>query len=87
MTIVDREALEVRFTEVETVSGANPQRPVHWGGYRLVPDYFEFWQGRRSRLHDRIAYRLLDNGRWERERLQPWKFHRQMDMWIFWETR
>jgi pyridoxamine 5'-phosphate oxidase len=48
----------------------NPDRPPHWGGYRLVPDRFEFWQGRRSRLHDRLQFRL-DAGRWLRERLAP----------------
>ena len=48
----------------------NPPRPPHWGGYRLVPDTFEFWQGRRSRLHDRLRYRLAD-GAWLRERLAP----------------
>ena len=48
----------------------NPPRPPHWGGYRLAPDRFEFWQGRPSRLHDRLRYRL-DDGRWVRERLAP----------------
>ncbi len=47
-----------------------PPRPPHWGGYRLVPDRWEFWQGRRSRLHDRLCYRLVD-GTWLRERLAP----------------
>ena len=47
-----------------------PPRPPHWGGYRLVPDTFEFWQGRRSRLHDRLRYRL-DGSNWVRERLAP----------------
>lgn len=47
-----------------------PPRPPHWGGYRLVPDTFEFWQGRKSRLHDRLRYRL-DGGAWLRERLAP----------------
>ncbi len=47
-----------------------PPRPPHWGGYRLVPDTYEFWQGRRSRLHDRLRYRL-DGGAWLRERLAP----------------
>ncbi len=47
-----------------------PPRPPHWGGYRLVPDTWEFWQGRKSRLHDRLRYRL-DNGAWLRERLAP----------------
>jgi pyridoxamine 5'-phosphate oxidase len=48
----------------------NPPRPPHWGGYRLVPDTWEFWQGRKSRLHDRLRYRLQD-GLWLRERLAP----------------
>ncbi len=48
----------------------NPPRPPHWGGYRLVPDRWEFWQGRKSRLHDRLRYRL-DGGQWVRERLAP----------------
>jgi len=49
----------------------NPPRPPHWGGYRLVPDTWEFWQGRKSRLHDRLRYRLADDGSWIRERLAP----------------
>ena len=48
----------------------NPPRPPHWGGLRLVPDAWEFWQGRKSRLHDRLRYRL-DGTRWLRERLAP----------------
>lgn len=48
----------------------NPPRPPHWGGYRLVPDSWQFWQGRKSRLHDRLRYRL-DGGTWVRERLAP----------------
>jgi len=47
-----------------------PPRPPHWGGYRLRPDQWEFWQGRKSRLHDRLRYRL-DAGSWLRERLAP----------------
>ena len=50
--------------------GVDPPRPEHWGGYRLVPDTLEFWQGRKSRLHDRLRYRL-DGTRWVRERLAP----------------
>ena len=47
-----------------------PPRPPHWGGFRLVPDTWEFWQGRKSRLHDRLRYHL-DQGQWQRERLAP----------------
>lgn len=50
--------------------GLNPDRPPHWGGYRLVPERFEFWQGRRSRLHDRLRFQWLD-GAWQRDRLAP----------------
>jgi pyridoxamine 5'-phosphate oxidase len=48
----------------------NPPRPPHWGGYRLVPDEWQFWQGRKSRLHDRLRYRSVA-GAWVRERLAP----------------
>jgi len=48
----------------------NPPRPPHWGGYRLVPDEWQFWQGRKSRLHDRLRYRRV-GGEWVRERLAP----------------
>jgi len=48
-----------------------PPRPPHWGGFRLRPDRWEFWQGRKSRLHDRLRYRLDDTGTWVRERLAP----------------
>jgi len=47
-----------------------PPRPPHWGGFRLRPDQWEFWQGRKSRLHDRLRYRLTE-GQWLRERLAP----------------
>ena len=49
----------------------DPPRPPHWGGYRLVADTFEFWQGRRSRLHDRLRYTLQADGAWLRQRLAP----------------
>jgi pyridoxamine 5'-phosphate oxidase len=48
----------------------HPPRPPHWGGYRLMPDTWEFWQGRKSRLHDRLRYRLQGTD-WVRERLAP----------------
>lgn len=65
-----RTELEARFAAFSAEHGENPPRPAHWGGYRVVPAFFEFWQGRRSRLHDRICYRLSDN-KWKLERLAP----------------
>ncbi len=49
----------------------HPPRPPHWGGYRLKPDTWQFWQGRKSRLHDRLRYTLQADGGWLRERLAP----------------
>ncbi len=69
--IASREQLEQQFHAAEATYGEQPPRPPHWGGYRLTPDWIEFWQGRRSRLHDRIAYTLQADGSWSRERLQP----------------
>lgn len=69
--IASRDLLEQRFAAVDKEYGQHPTRPAHWGGYRLRPDSVEFWQGRPSRLHDRILYTLNTNGTWERTRLQP----------------
>lgn len=69
--IASREELEgmVKATEAR-FSDTQPHCPEHWGGYRLLPERIEFWQGRPSRLHDRLNYRLVD-GQWQRERLAP----------------
>lgn len=65
-----RAALMGKVAEMGLRHGLNPPRPPHWGGYRLAPDTFEFWQGRPSRLHDRIRYRR-DGGAWLIDRLAP----------------
>jgi pyridoxamine 5'-phosphate oxidase len=65
-----REALEARFAELDAAHPGEVPRPPHWGGYRLVPDTFEFWEHRDNRLHDRLRYRL-DGERWATERLAP----------------
>ncbi|OKL41558.1 pyridoxamine 5'-phosphate oxidase [Pontibacter flavimaris] len=70
--IPSRMVLEQRERELKEQYAATDfvPRPEHWGGYRLVPDYVEFWQGRPSRLHDRIVYEL-ENGLWQIKRLAP----------------
>jgi pyridoxamine 5'-phosphate oxidase len=70
-TIESREALESRFDVARQLYGDAVPRPRWWGGYRVVPDEFEFWQGRASRLHDRLQYRKEADGSWSRERLAP----------------
>ena len=65
------EALTARAEAVKAQYGDHPPRPKHWGGYRLKPDYFEFWQGRPSRLHDRLTYTPDDQGSWAIGRLAP----------------
>ncbi|MES2320464.1 MAG: pyridoxamine 5'-phosphate oxidase [Pseudomonadota bacterium] len=71
MPIANRAALEENYGEVARQYGEEPPRPAHWGGLRLVPEQIEFWQGRRSRFHDRIVYLLQADGSWARQRLQP----------------
>ena len=68
--ISGREVLEKSWAEHEKQMGANPSRPLQWGGYRLTPEVWEFWQGRRSRLHDRLRYQKVQ-GSWVKERLAP----------------
>jgi pyridoxamine 5'-phosphate oxidase len=66
-----REFLEARFTELEKQYRGKPlERPAHWGGYRLLPDSVEFWQGRTGRLHDRLLY-TGKPGSWKLKRLAP----------------
>ena len=70
--VSSRAELEGAYAEAERRSGGAPiVRPAHWGGYRLLPESFEFWQGRESRLHDRIRYSQLRGGLWRIERLWP----------------
>jgi pyridoxamine 5'-phosphate oxidase len=68
--ITSRAVLVANAAKAAARHGLNPPRPPHWGGYRLVPDRWEFWQGRRSRLHDRVLY-THEAGRWQRQRLAP----------------
>jgi pyridoxamine 5'-phosphate oxidase len=69
--VASREVLETATKRIEALYGDKPPRPPHWGGYRLVPDEWQFWQGRPSRLHDRLRYQLRAQGQWVRERLAP----------------
>jgi len=68
--IASRSVLVASAAKAAARFALDPPRPPHWGGYRLVPDRWEFWQGRKSRLHDRLRYRRVDEA-WLRERLAP----------------
>jgi pyridoxamine 5'-phosphate oxidase len=68
--IESREALEERFNELDRSHPGELPRPAHWGGYRLLPESYEFWEHRENRLHDRVRYRR-DGTAWKTERLSP----------------
>lgn len=69
--IPNREFLETRVAELDAKNPAHVLRPAQWGGYRVIPDVFEFWQGRENRLHDRLRYTRGVNNVWNIERLAP----------------
>lgn len=70
--IAGRGELDARFNDMAATYKDRPiPRPPHWGGYRVIPLVFEFWQGRTDRLHDRFAYRLREAKDWVIERLSP----------------
>ena len=69
--VASRAVLDESEAEFKARFGDNPPRPPHWGGYRLKADNWQFWQGRQSRLHDRLRYALQADGAWVMERLAP----------------
>ena len=70
--ISGRDILEKRLAELKAeYAGREVPRPPHWGGFRLIPSLIEFWQGRPSRLHDRLCYYRQEDGSWQRQRLAP----------------
>ncbi|MBE9179152.1 pyridoxamine 5'-phosphate oxidase [Oculatella sp. LEGE 06141] len=71
-TIPSRQVLEERLQALQTkYQDGDVSRPPHWGGFRVVPQAIEFWQGRPSRLHDRLLYSRVEGDRWQLERLSP----------------
>ena len=69
--IANRTELEKRFEEFDLKFADNVPRPPHWGGYRVIPEVIEFWQGQENRLHDRLRYTRQADGSWIIERLNP----------------
>ena len=69
--VPDRQTLESRYANIERLHGDRAARPPSWGGYRVIPDAVEFWQGRANRLHDRLLYRKSTGELWEIVRLAP----------------
>lgn len=69
--ISSRAVLVANAAKAAVQHGLHPPRPPNWGGFRLLPERWEFWQGRKSRLHDRLSYRLDAAGLWVKERLAP----------------
>src|SRR5690606_39863044 len=70
--IESRESLERNMMQLEQHYASAPvSRPDHWGGYKIRPHYFEFWQGRSNRLHDRIAFEIRQGEEWRKYRLAP----------------
>jgi pyridoxamine 5'-phosphate oxidase len=70
-TVASRTVLETSMQEASRRYADNPPRPDHWGGYRVVPQSIEFWQGRADRLHDRLVYKRNAAAGWTIERLAP----------------
>jgi pyridoxamine 5'-phosphate oxidase len=69
--IVSRESLEANWAQAQASQGQDPVRPANWGGYRLAPERWEFWQGRSSRLHDRLCFERQGDAAWRLSRLAP----------------
>jgi pyridoxamine 5'-phosphate oxidase len=69
--IASREALREKVEQLQRNNPDAVEKPADWGGYKLIPLTFEFWQGRKSRLHDRFSYALNDSAEWVITRLQP----------------
>jgi len=69
--VASRKALQEKVDQLKQTNPDAVDKPVNWGGYRLVPSVFEFWQGRENRLHDRFTYTMNSSGNWMIERLQP----------------